>query len=121
MTDRTVGDRYTSDSYRRAIWYGCEKAFPLPDALKRQRIGKRWETSKEWRDRLGKKWAEANAWRQQHRWHPHQLRHSMATQVRREFGLEAAQVFIGHASADVTQIYAERDRDRAVDVALKIG
>jgi integrase len=42
-------------------------------------------------------------------WHPNQLRHSHATDVRRQFGLEAAQVALGHAAADVTQIYAERD------------
>src|SRR5262249_45037080 len=29
-------------------------------------------------------------------WHPHQLRHTHATEVRRRFGLEAAQVSLGH-------------------------
>ena len=42
-------------------------------------------------------------------WHANQLRHSKATEVRRQFGLEAAQVILGHAKADVTQVYAERD------------
>jgi integrase len=55
------------------------------------------------------------------RWFPHQLRHSVATTVRREFGLEAAQATLGHAQADVTQIYAERDLSLAVEVARKIG
>ena len=45
-------------------------------------------------------------------WHPHQLRPSYATNVRREFGLEAAQILLGPSKADVTQIYAERDMDR---------
>jgi integrase len=54
-------------------------------------------------------------------WHPHQLRHTHATEVRRQFGLEAAQVVLGHASAHVTQIYAERDQAQAVEVAAKIG
>jgi integrase len=42
-------------------------------------------------------------------WHPHQLRHTHATEVRRLFGLEAAQVALGHSRANVTQVYAERD------------
>lgn len=54
-------------------------------------------------------------------WHPNQLRHAYATDVRRRFGLEAAQVLLGHASADVTQIYAERDAGRAAAIAAEIG
>ena len=53
-------------------------------------------------------------------WHPNQLRHSAATRVRREFGLEAAQVLLGHSRADVTQVYAERNETLAVTVATKI-
>jgi integrase len=52
---------------------------------------------------------------------PNQLRHSAGTQVRKEFGLEAAQVSLGHSSADVTQVYAERDQALAQDVARRIG
>ncbi|MCA9181807.1 MAG: site-specific integrase, partial [Planctomycetales bacterium] len=54
-------------------------------------------------------------------WHPNQLRHATATAIRKEFGLEAAQVVLGHAGADVTQIYAEKDAAKAIDVARKIG
>ena len=43
-------------------------------------------------------------------WAPNRLRHTRATEVRKQFGLEAAQVILGHAKADVTQVYAERDR-----------
>jgi integrase len=46
-------------------------------------------------------------------WHPNQLRHTRATEVRRQFGIEAAQVALGHSRADVTQIYAERNLDSA--------
>jgi integrase len=49
------------------------------------------------------------------------LRHSFATNVRRQFGLEASQVLLGHSSADVTQIYAERDLTLAARVASQIG
>jgi integrase len=54
-------------------------------------------------------------------WHANQLRHSKATEIRREFGLEAAQVILGHAKADITQVYAERDSRLAVEVSRKIG
>lgn len=54
-------------------------------------------------------------------WSPNQLRHTRGTEVRKQFGLEAAQVVLGHAGANVTQVYAERDSDKAKDVALRIG
>jgi integrase len=54
-------------------------------------------------------------------WHPNQLRHTRATQVRRSYGLEAAQIIMGHAKADVTQVYAERDSARAVEIMKEIG
>lgn len=54
-------------------------------------------------------------------WHPHQLRHNAATQLRAEFGLEAAQLILGHRRADVTQVYAEINRAKALDIAAKAG
>ena len=54
-------------------------------------------------------------------WHPHQLRHAVGTEVRRRYGLEAAQVVLGHSKADVTEIYAERDLDLAKQVAREMG
>jgi integrase len=54
-------------------------------------------------------------------WHPHQLRHNAATRLRAEFGLEITQIMLGHARADVTQVYAERDRAKALDAAAKVG
>lgn len=55
-------------------------------------------------------------------WHPHQLRHTAATEIRRQFGLEAAQVVLGHSSAMVTDaVYAARDQAKVDEVMLKIG
>jgi integrase len=54
-------------------------------------------------------------------WAPNRLRHSAATDIRRKYGLEAAQVTLGHAAADVTQVYAERDLELARSVMEKIG
>jgi integrase len=49
------------------------------------------------------------------------LRHTAATLIRKQFGLEAAQVILGHAVADVTQVYAERDAEKARAVARQVG
>ena len=54
-------------------------------------------------------------------WTPNRLRHLYATEVRAKFGLEAAQIMLGHARADVTQIYAERDFQKAAQIAAEIG
>ncbi len=54
-------------------------------------------------------------------WSPNRLRHATATAVRRDFGLEAAQIILGHRRADTTQIYAERDLERARAVIREVG
>lgn len=54
-------------------------------------------------------------------WHPNQLRHSRATELRKLGGIEMAQVALGHARADVTQLYAERNLSLAVDAARATG
>ncbi len=81
---RTAGDVYTTDSYRRAIHRAADKANVK-------------------------------------RWHPNQLRHAAATLIRAQFGLEAAQIALGHSKADVTQVYAQRDMRKALEVARSIG
>ena len=78
------GNHYTTDSYRRAIHYACDKASI-------------------------------------EKWSPNRLRHAAATEVRSKFGLEAAQIFLGHSTADVTQVYAERDLAKGIEVARQIG
>ncbi|MBM3949811.1 MAG: site-specific integrase [SAR202 cluster bacterium] len=86
---RSPGDRYDTNSYRRAIERGIAKAAKNGVIIPH--------------------------------WHPHQLRHSRATEIRRQFGIEAAQVVLGHAKADVTQVYAERDLELAQRVAKRTG
>ena len=46
---------------------------------------------------------------------------AFGTKVRKEHGLEAAQVMLGHSRADVTQVYAERNEALAATIAAKIG
>lgn len=54
-------------------------------------------------------------------WHPHQLRHAAATELRREIGIEAARVVLGHRSASVAEIYAEADRGAAAEAMARYG
>ena len=54
-------------------------------------------------------------------WHPHQLRHNCATKLRRRFGLDAASIVLGHRHGVVTEIYAEADFERAIEVMRAIG
>lgn len=89
---RPKHDRYDVHSYRRAIKYGVAQA------------NKRRTADDQIPD-----------------WCPLQLRHSRATEIRKEYGLEAAQASLGHARADVTQVYAERNLAAAVRVAIETG
>jgi integrase len=54
-------------------------------------------------------------------WSPNQLRHSAGTRVRKQFGVEGAQLILGHQRADVTQIYSEVNTEKALQIAQKIG
>ncbi len=111
---RTAGDQYTTASYRRAIQRACELAFGLPDELRKFPKDLPEAERKDRRTKAGQ-------WRAEHTWHPNQLRHSAATEIRKRFGLEAAQVTLGHAAADVTQVYAERDLEKAASVMAQVG
>ncbi len=111
---RKPAECYAKDSYRRAIARACEIAFKMPKDLRRIPDKLSAEQKSELR-------AHAAVWREQHVWSPNQLRHAAATQIRKRFGLEAAQVALGHSKADVTQLYAERDFALAERVMLEVG
>jgi integrase len=90
---KTPGERYTPDSYRRAI----------ESAIKAANRG-----------------AERKEAPVPH-WHPHQLRHNAATRLRKECGLDAARAVLGHSSPRVTEVYAERDSAVASEAMAKLG
>lgn len=54
-------------------------------------------------------------------WHPNQLRHLAATNLRREFGIEVARAVLGHTTVDMTEVYAEMDSAKARDAMAKLG
>ena len=101
---RPPGERYTTNSYRRAVVRACDLA---DRAAKQKALEAGREVSED--ERLVP------------RWHPHQLRHSHATAVRKQFGIEAARIALGHQHVDVTEIYAERDQAIAEKIARTVG
>lgn len=109
--------------YGRAIKYGCERAFPLPETLApRTDSGGKRESKKAWLGRLTPlEKGQIKAWRKTHSWHPHQLRHSAATNLRKQYGLEPAQVILGHKTLSVTQIYAEKNITAAMKIMEQVG
>jgi integrase len=107
---RAPRDRYDVASYRRAIYRGCDLAFPHPTLAE---IAEK--------DLTDDQRTELAAWRKAHRWSPNRLRHSTATRVRRELGIEAARALLGHADADTTTIYAERDLELAREAMARLG
>ena len=55
-------------------------------------------------------------------WSPHRLRHNAATRLRREFGIDLAQTILGHRiGSAITEIYAEANAAKAVEVMAKVG
>lgn len=112
------GQRYSPESYAKAIAHGCDLAFPPVDSLARRQD----ETAKAWKARLTTEQHEQlKAWRDVNRWSPNQLRHTAATEIRKRYGVEGAQVVLGHARADVTQVYAERNQQLAIDIMRHCG
>jgi integrase len=97
---RSPGAHYTTHSYRRAIERACRLADK--QAHRRQPEIPAGQTIIP-------------------KWHPNQLRHNAATRIRKEFGVELARIILGHATAFTTEIYAEADRQQAMEVISKIG
>jgi integrase len=89
---RPKRERYDVDSYRRAISYGIEAANKIRPE----------------KDQIP-------------HWFPLQLRHSRATEVRKAYGLEGAQVALGHAHASISEVYAEKNLELAVRIARLTG
>jgi integrase len=119
-----AGDCYSDYSYGKAIQKGCELAFGMPAELRD--VGRHVKGLKDLTDQQREKLRaslckQAAEWRANHCWAPNRLRHNFATRARREFGIEAARVTLGHSSAVTSEIYAERDLEAARAVVAKIG
>jgi integrase len=92
---KAPGHQYDIDSYRRSIKYGIAK-------INRERVKLQTEEIIP-------------------SWHPYQLRHTFATRLRKQFGVEAAQLGLGHARTDIVEIYAEKNHAMLVDIMAQCG
>ena len=106
--------RYSTCTYGVAIRRGCERAFAMPDELRR--ISKKLPPKE-----IKRLKTLAAAWRATHCWHPHQLRHTAATAFRKEAGIETARAVLGHSSIAMSELYAEQDDQKARAVVSRIG
>jgi len=95
-------ERYSVDSYNRAIAYACAKTWPVPDEIKGDE-------------------AASKQWRRDHSWSSGRLRHTAATVLRKRFGLELTRAILGHASAVTSETYAELDTEAAKRVMAEVG
>jgi integrase len=107
-------DHYDVPSYRHAITRACAQAFGMPSELRK--IPRSAPDAE--KQALRKKAAE---WRKVHCWHPHQLRHTAATKIRREYGIEVARIILGHSNIATTEIYAEIDLVKAAQAMSRLG
>ena len=123
---RAFRDRYTVTTYRRAIARACEAAFAMPAEIREPTTKEALKAEKKLPEDVQKKrrqerQAKRAEWRAVHTWHPHQLRHSSATVLRRRYGIEAARLILGHRSAAVTEIYAGMDAAKAEQIMAEVG
>jgi integrase len=98
---KSPGDRYTTMTYYRAVIRGCDAANPPPPGLTDA--------------------AEIDKWVKEHRFHLHQIRHTLATDLRKEYGIEGAQVVLGHRTLVAAQIYAEKNAEAAQRIMAAVG
>ncbi len=91
---RRAGRRYNTDTYRRAVDRAIERANK--------------DRAEKGQDPLP-------------HWFPNRVRHATGTNVRKTYGLEGAQVVLGHTDARVSQVYAERDQALAKKIMGEVG
>jgi integrase len=54
-------------------------------------------------------------------WHPNQLRHNRATQLRREADLDTVRAVLGHSTPAISEVYAELDMNKAAAAMERLG
>jgi len=119
--------KVTSNKVRKTPVYPSElRAREKAKCLRRKRRASRitesrYSTESYWKALYYAFNKAANEGKSLDRWSPNQLRHARATELRKEFGIEATRVSLGHKRLDATEIYAEKDLMLAIEVARKAG
>ncbi|MCE9552866.1 MAG: site-specific integrase [Planctomycetes bacterium] len=110
---RSYADCYEKQAYNRAIRRACA----LAAGLKRPRRPADPTEMSRYKADL----AEYNSQLKQVLWTPNQLRHTAATELRKQFGLEEARVVLGHSKPNMTETYAEKDMSKAAAIMRQVG
>ena len=63
----------------------------------------------------------AGAITKEEKWASHQLRHRAGTDARAMFGIDAAQLLLGHSDVRTTERYAIPDESKMMEMAEKMG
>jgi site-specific recombinase XerD len=111
---RAPAERYNRRSYRVAIVRACDKANAAALTKRAEDLAAVGRAAEEIE-------RELEGQRLVPRWSPLQLRHTAATAIRARYGVEAAKVILGHTKVETTQIYAERDLNKAEQIMAEIG
>jgi hypothetical protein len=105
------GERYEPKTYRTAVQYAIKRAnaailarlhAEMPGAGKKE---------------LAKAFEEAAV----PKWHPHQIRHTAATIIRKRASLDAARAMLGQKSLGMADHYADIDKETCIEAARKLG
>ena len=56
-----------------------------------------------------------------HAAYPQEPRHKAARELRKEFGPEVVRIILGHRAAAITEIYAEKDEQKAIEAIGRAG
>jgi integrase len=97
-----IGEKYDANSYRHAVHYAIK-------AINRKI------------DKENKEKSDGDKIPKVPTFNPHQIRHTVATQVWNEYGPEACRALLGHAHLRMSREYADIELARAVDVVKKNG
>lgn len=54
-------------------------------------------------------------------WHPHQLRHTAATELAKQFSIDHVRAMLGHSHLDATQLYAQIDEAVVMKMVSAVG
>jgi integrase len=124
--ERKVHPRYDRRTYYRAVLYGCEIAFKMPREFRSSESDRPRKTDTPAQVKAkakvrADKAAKRCAWHAANAWHPHQVRHSAATEITKKSGKDVAQTVLGHTTTRMTDTYVEPDIERAREVMERIG
>lgn len=103
------------NTFAAAVKEACEKAFSMPKELRRPNRNSLTAAQ------LAEVRQRARAWRKEHCYSPHWLRHTVATRLADELGVEHAQRLLGHANAAMTEHYSRKAERVAIEAANLLG